>query len=246
MPADIIEIFSSIQGEGIFVGVRQIFLRLAGCNLSCQYCDTPVKSTPYCRVEMTPGSGIFQEYPNPLSVGDTMAILSQLHPGRHHSISLTGGEPLVSVEFIKELLPGIRAAGLPVYLETNGTLPDKLQEISSMVDFISMDIKLPTTANCGDTWDRHRDFLMVAGQHKVFVKMVVTGDTSDGDIRQAAALIKAIDPAIPLVLQPVTPGTDNRVRPPDAKRVIDIQDLALLILPDVRVIPQTHVYMGQR
>lgn len=245
MPADIIEIFSSIQGEGIYVGVRQIFLRLAGCNLSCQYCDTPVKSTPHCRVELIPGSGIFQEYPNPLSLGDTMAILDQLRPGRHHSISLTGGEPLLSVVFVKELLPLVRAAGLPVYLETNGTLPDKLQEVISMVDIISMDIKIPTAAYCGDNWDRHREFLKVAGQKKVFVKAVVTGDTSDEEIRQAAALIKDIDPAIPLVLQPATPGTDNRFRPPDAKRVIDIQDLALLILPDVRVIPQTHIYMGQ-
>ena len=40
MDAPIIEIFSSIQGEGLLIGERQIFVRFAGCNLDCTYCDT--------------------------------------------------------------------------------------------------------------------------------------------------------------------------------------------------------------
>ena len=41
MKAPIIEVFSSIQGEGLLIGRRQIFVRFAGCNLNCNYCDTP-------------------------------------------------------------------------------------------------------------------------------------------------------------------------------------------------------------
>jgi len=245
MPADIIEIFSSIQGEGIYVGARQIFLRLAGCNLSCRYCDTPVDGTPYCSVETVPGSGVFRQFGNPLTPGDTMDIIRQLVPRKHHSISLTGGEPLMSAFYLKELLPLVRTTGLPVYLETNGTLPDKLQEVIALVDIVSMDIKLPTATLCGDFGDRHREFLGVANQKAVFVKVVVTGRTTDNEIRQAAALIKDINPAIPLVLQPVTPVAGNTVVAPDAKRVLDIQNLALDYLQHVRVIPQTHKYLGQ-
>lgn len=245
MAADIIEIFSSIQGEGVYVGVRQIFLRLAGCNLSCNYCDTPVDITPHCRVELVSGTGVFREVPNPLSPVEAMDILNQLHARKHHSISLTGGEPLMSVSFLKELLPLIKDNGLPVYLETNGTLPDNLREIISQVDIVSMDIKLPGSTAGGVFYDRHREFLSVANQTEVFVKAVIAELTSDDEIRNTASLIKDINPAIPLVLQPVTPGAGNHIVPPGAKRVIDIQDLALNYLPDVRVIPQTHKFLGQ-
>lgn len=245
MAANIIEIFSSIQGEGLYVGARQIFLRLSGCNLACHYCDTPVDSTLYCKVELNPGSGVFAELPNPLSAGKTIEIINRLHAERHHSISITGGEPLVSVLFLKELLPLIGGNRLPVYLETNGTLPDNLREVIPLVDIVSMDIKMPGTISYSDYWDRHHDFLLVASQKEVFVKVVITEHTPDDDIRQAALLIRDINPAIPLVLQPVTAIKGNRILPPDAKRVLDIQSLALKFLNNVRVIPQTHKIMGQ-
>ncbi|MBN1405468.1 MAG: 7-carboxy-7-deazaguanine synthase QueE, partial [Candidatus Omnitrophica bacterium] len=45
--ANVLEIFSSIQGEGIYVGERQIFIRFAGCNLNCVYCDTKNNKKPF-------------------------------------------------------------------------------------------------------------------------------------------------------------------------------------------------------
>ena len=244
MPAGVIEIFSSIQGEGIYVGVRQIFLRLAGCNLSCRYCDTPVDNPAECSVEFVPGSGLFHNFANPLTTEIIMDIIIKLEPLKQHSISLTGGEPLLSVSFLKELLPVLKASGLRIYLETNGTLPEQLKEVITLLDFISMDFKLPGATFCGDYWDRHREFLDVARQKNVFVKTVITANTTDDEIRQSAGLIKDIDPAIPLVLQPVTPGANN-VAAPGARRVIEIQNLALEHINEVRVIPQTHKYLGQ-
>lgn len=245
MAADIIEIFSSIQGEGVYVGVRQIFLRLAGCNLRCHYCDTPVDITPFCRVELVSGTGVFQDYHNPISSPETMDIIKQLHAEKHHSISLTGGEPLLSLAYLKETLPLFKANGLVVYLETNGTLADNLREVIPYVDIISMDVKLQSSTAYGELWDEHREFISVANQKEVFVKAVVSGQTTDDEIHKTAALIKKINKAIPLVLQPVTPGTGNSCVSPGAKRLIDLQDLALSYIPDVRVIPQTHKYLGQ-
>ncbi len=245
MPTDIIEIFSSIQGEGIYAGVRQIFIRFAGCNLACQYCDTPVEHTSHCRVEMIPGTEMFEVFTNPLTSLETMDIINQLNLEKHHSISLTGGEPLMSALFIQELLPLIKTFGIPVYLETNGTLPDKLQKIISLIDIVSMDIKLPAASYCGDYWDMHREFLELANQHEVFVKLVITGRTTNDEIRQAASLVKGVNPSIPLVLQPVTPGAADNVMPPGIKKVLDLQMMALQYIQDVRVIPQTHKYMGQ-
>ena len=67
--AHLAEIFSGIQGEGIFVGVRHLFVRFCGCNRHCRYCDTreAIEPTPTCAVEDAPGSRRFTEQPNPFT-----------------------------------------------------------------------------------------------------------------------------------------------------------------------------------
>jgi len=55
--ARLIEVFSAIQGEGLNVGTRQIFIRFALCDLRCQFCDSAHtwSAPPTCRVERSPG-----------------------------------------------------------------------------------------------------------------------------------------------------------------------------------------------
>jgi len=247
METQVVEIMSSIQGEGLTVGLRQIFLRFLGCNLRCRYCDTPNSldgQQGLCQVEKTPGRRDFSYLPNPLNEEQILGIIKDLEVNRrHHSLSLTGGEPLLQVDFLEGFLPQLKEKGLPVYLETNGTLMENLVRIIGQLDYIGMDIKLPSSLDGESCWNEHADFLEIAQQKEVFVKIILTAQTKEEEILQSLKLIQEIKRSIPLVFQPVSPW--GGLEAPEPWRVIELQDLALEYLDQVRVIPQTHKMMGQ-
>lgn len=238
---DFVEVFSSIQGEGRYVGCRQVFVRLAGCNLACDYCDTPSsrQAAATGRVEGTPGDRNFFSVANPITP-DTLAVhANNLLRFPHHSVSLTGGEPLCQAAAVVVLAPRLNGR---VYLETNGTLPDELAAVLPHVAIVAMDIKLPSTGGRA-WWDEHSRFLRLAVSRDLFVKVVLTAATADDEFRRAMALVAAVDRRIPVVLQPVSPIGKVAGIAPGA--VLKLLAAALDMLDDVRVIPQTHKMMGQ-
>lgn len=241
--AVITEVFSSIQGEGVFTGCRQIFIRFWGCNLNCQYCDTRAGKPPaYCRFEATPGENDFRLLSNPLTAGETASRVGELNPSRHHAISLTGGEPLLQASFLSRLIPLLPPARQGIYLETNGTLPEQLTQIIDAIDIIAMDIKLPGTAGIKPCWREHGEFLSlaVAKKKKVLVKIIIADYSADQEIDQAIDLVSPYK-GIPVILQPVSSARGLPQLAPG--RALAIQERALEKLTDVRIIPQTHKYM---
>ncbi|HTP66176.1 MAG TPA: 7-carboxy-7-deazaguanine synthase QueE [Geobacteraceae bacterium] len=244
--AKLVEVFSSVQGEGLLVGLRQVFVRFYGCNISCTYCDTNIEENPlFCRMERTPGRRDFAETPNPVLFDDLISLIDgwvRGWPGVHHSISITGGEPLLSGEILRELLPELKKY-LPIYLETNGLLHEELARLIHMLDHIGMDIKLPSTSGCIDLWQRHEDFLRIAAQKDVFVKIVVSDDTEDWEIERASGIVASVNNQIPVILQPVTLKTGRIGIAP--LRILEFQEIASRALTNVRVIAQTHKFIGQ-
>jgi len=243
--AGIAEVFSSIQGEGPFVGFRQIFIRFFPCNLLCSYCDTPGKNADHdlCCIEKTPGKKDFFSMPDRVSVDHLLEIVDglDLFSGLHHSISLTGGEPLLQADFLENWLPPAKKK-FRIYLETNGSLTDQLLKVIDHIDIISMDIKLPETAGIQSLWEAHSSFLEISSAKDVFVKVVVSGRTPDNEFAGAINLVAQIDNKIPFVIQPVTGVTKSEEISSD--RLIDLQRKASLSLTNVRVIPQTHKILG--
>jgi organic radical activating enzyme len=244
-PVYINEIFSSIQGEGYLAGRRQLFIRLAECNLDCCYCDTDHARLDICRVETHPGSESFRSIPQPLPLSNVLAIVrdwTERLPGAHHSISVTGGEPLLYSETLGEWFSALRPV-LPIHLETNGTMHIALEQVIQHVDFISMDMKLPSTSGCTEhLWGLHRDFLRVAVDKTVSVKIVVGNDSTVAEINQVCDIISDIDSSTPLFLQPLSAagvGIDIRVA-----HLLHLQEAAAARLPDIRVIPQMHRMLG--
>ena len=119
MKAPVIEIFSSFQGEGLLIGERQIFVRFAGCNLNCTYCDTNDSKSAESGKLMTPQQ-----------VSDE---INKLLTPDCRTISFTGGEPSLYPDFISEVSKNF---DLKIMLETNGTLPDNIDLIDKL-DIVS-------------------------------------------------------------------------------------------------------------
>lgn len=245
----LVEMFSSIQGEGILVGRRQIFVRTYGCNLRCTYCDSPETlkesgSPPFCRIEETPGIWNFRRVPNPIPAELLTETVRGWLTEPHHSLSITGGEPLLHARFWQTWLPSIRALGLQTFLETNGLLPEHLAAVLPLLDYVSMDFKAPTATGLDPetTHQTHRRFLEIAQAVNVYGKFVVTPRTTDAELDAVCATIEAVNAAIPLILQPVTPfGFEPE--PVSPARMIALHARASRRLSDVRVIPQTHKMM---
>ena len=183
MKARIAEIFESFQGEGLYLGEKQIFVRFFGCNLSCRFCDT--KQDRYYEYEP---QELFEEI--------------KLYRGRHHSVSFTGGEPLLQKDFLKEILKLTSKAGYCNYLESNGTLYAELGDLIDYIDIVAMDFKFPTSSGMIGLWSSHRRFLEIAAKKEVFLKAVICEDTSEEDLNEALEIIRQIAIGSVLVLQP--------------------------------------------
>jgi len=243
--ARISEIFSSIQGEGYLAGRRQVFIRLDECNLDCRYCDTVYEKNAFCQVETAPGSGTLCALPQPPGVDGLVTLVLEWCnrlPGAHHSISVTGGEPLLQFATLREWLPELRRVR-PIHLETNGTLHAELGQVIDSIDYISMDMKLPSTAGCDPgLWREHRRFLEVAVRRQVSVKVVIGQDTPPDEIAQVCAIMAEVDRSTPLFLQPLSNATGGVAIA--AERILRLQETAAALLPDVRVIPQMHKMLG--
>ncbi len=246
--APLVEIFSGIQGEGLFVGARHLFIRFARCNRACRYCDTPEsrQAPPACAIEEAPGSRTFRQAPNPLTVEQVVEAAAALDtpPGLHDAASLTGGEPLCHPDFLAALCPRLRDAGLILYLETSGTLPDALAPLADTFDHVAMDIKLESATGEPTDWAAHRRFLDRLPRGARHVKIVAAAETTDAELNEAAELVAAASGVPPVVLQPVSSA--GGAAPPGETRLLAMQALLRATLPDVRVIPQIHKHMGQK
>jgi 7-carboxy-7-deazaguanine synthase len=124
----IAEIFRSIQGEGKSQGYPCTFLRLAGCNLSCNWCDTTYAL----------GEGTDKR---------EAEIISEIESLKGKRICITGGEPLLQGEKLLSLVRDLSVMGYDIEIETNGTFDfQQFQPYAS----VCMDIKCPSSGEESD------------------------------------------------------------------------------------------------
>lgn len=223
MEARIKEIFESIQGEGPVVGYKQLFIRFCGCNLDCEYCDTDFDINS-------------EELYSPKDLAKKINSCFEL--SKIHSISFTGGEPLLNADFINEfanILPEIR-----IYLETNATLPEQLIKIKDKIDIISADIKLPSAAG-KDTFELHDRFLQSCAGVYTFAKIVFDSNITESEIEKCCQLGQKY--GIELILQPKMDENNLSVNNDFCEKIMN---KFLNLYPSVRLIPQVHKFLNLR
>jgi 7-carboxy-7-deazaguanine synthase len=145
----LIEIYKSVQGESSFAGRPCIFVRLAGCNLRCSWCDS----------EYTFKGGY------KLSEDEVVAEIEKLAPVR--LIEFTGGEPLLQERELVPLMERLLVAGYELMIETSGERP--LNRVPAAVHKI-VDVKCPGSGEGGSFRLNNLEFLTKGDE----VKFVIT------------------------------------------------------------------------
>ncbi len=247
----VLEVFSSFQGEGPQVGERQVFVRLAKCDLRCAFCDTPESyPTPdKARIQLAAPHGREERPTNPLSVARLLEAIRQLDdpPGLHAAVSITGGEPLLHPQAVHALAVGIRSLGLRIHVETGGHRPGAVRHVIDVVDEMTPDLKLESASGMRTPWAAHAETyeILEAAGKALAVKAVVGADTPPAEVAEAAAFAAKHLPSAPFIMQPATPHGDGPARP-TLYHLYHLHDAAGRVHPDVRLIPQVHVFLGAR
>lgn len=129
------EIFTSLQGEGVSIGVPSVFVRLSLCNLRCSWCDTRY-------------TWDWQRYDprTEIVAVDLAEIVSRVIAGTARNVVLTGGEPMLQQRALTPVARDLKAAGRRLEVETNGTYRPTA-ELAALIDQWNVSPKLENSEN---------------------------------------------------------------------------------------------------
>ena len=230
------EIFTSIEGEGIFVGKKTLFIRFSGCHLKCKWCDT--------------------KYALPLDSGTEYQIdeikdliIRELQPFTH-KVNFTGGEPLLQSEAVIELADFIKKqTNLKTYIESSCFDSELFSKVLPFIDICKIEFK---TADSKVVENEEYESLLlneikclelaVESNKTTYIKIVVTNSTDLESFKNLVYNIsKKIKPSkiVGFIIQP-SHGVDQ----PTINKLLDTYDIVQPMFPEVRIIPQLHKEIG--
>lgn len=201
----LVSLNTHIQNKGLYIGYRQILLDFALSNLPYDY---PVSEQILKQAKEYTPEEVFER-------------ISQLAKTNHQAICFGGGEPLLQVDYIKSLLE--KDLPLPIYLETNATLPKHLAEIKDKISMFSLSLR-------PDYIKEFVDSLSMVQDKNVFVKLVASREVTPKNAETYAKIVAEINKNIPFIIEPLK----------DCREPLPLHAMAQRHLKDVRVIPAIH------
>jgi len=190
-----------IQHKGLFVGHRQLMVNCILSNTESHYHDIPIEGK-----EILPDELLKQ--------------LNELSKQKPEMICLGGGEPLLQIDYFKNNLEDFP---LPIYLQTNGTLPKAIAEIKEYLSMVGVELIPDYLKEFTETITRLKD-------NDFYVRLVVDKETAPKQVEDYAKIIASVK-NVPLVLEPIF----------GVKNYLSLQALALRQLKEVLVIPRMHI-----
>ena len=163
------ELFTSIQGEGVSSGVPSVFIRLSLCNLRCTWCDT--KYT-WDWEHFRPAEQIVTLEPK--------EVLAKVPAGVGNAV-ITGGEPLMQQRALVPLMEGLKAKGMRIEVETNGTIIP--EETADLVDQWNVSAKLENSGNAPEEREVADALSWFAAHPKAYFKFVVARPEDLAEVR---------------------------------------------------------------
>lgn len=251
--APVLEVFASFQGEGLYVGCPQVFLRMAGCPLRCAWCDTPgswtISTGASAVIRTSAGEREEGAWATPEVVA---AWIDEVDPTERMTVSVTGGEPLMWAEFLLELRPLLKRRR--VHLETAGAHPLALSRVLDACDHVSTDLKLPAdmgapqavgfpeveaSPRTSTEWrTARRAVLELISDRDACAKVIVAGGREARDFAEIVVDVLHCAPNLTLIVQPVTPSLG--VQGPTQEALGGVVLAARQVGLDARVIGQLH------
>lgn len=235
MKVRLFEIFTSIEGEGIFYGTKTLFVRLAGCPFTCFYCDT-VEALPL-------NSGT--EY----TIEDACKLITEKLEENTFKVNFTGGEPLIQHEAVAELAKFVQSRKIPTYLESSCFDSARFSKVLPFIDLVKIEFK---TEDSGFVDQKHYSNLIkntleclyfsIAANKPTYIKIVVSSKTTLESLKYIVETIFtriSQDQIDGFVIQP-TYG----IAEPNFENLLKCYDVVYTFYKNVRIVPQLHKFIG--
>ncbi|AKG73137.1 7-carboxy-7-deazaguanine synthase QueE [Salinicoccus halodurans] len=231
MKVPVLEIFGpTFQGEGAVIGRKTMFVRTAGCDYSCSWCDSAFT-----------WDGSQKENIRMMSPEDIFGSLDELAEGNYNHVTISGGNPAL-LKNMEAFVEKAKGKGIELAMETQGTV---FQEWMKQVDDVTVSPK-PPSSNMNTDFDRLDRVLagLDGGDGSYNLKVVVF---DDGDFEYAAT-VHLKYPSIPFYLQVGNPYLGNNVENHTQKLLERYGELVEKTMEDprmndARVLPQLHTLL---